>query len=457
MYQIGTMKKIYSLLLILFAGDIVNGQSNLPCIPCLPQGITFTTQSQIDSFQINYPNCTQVEGNLRISGNDITNLNGLSGLTSIGGNFFILSCHNLSSLTGLNNVNSIGGDFILSDNESLTSMSGLDTLSSIGGYLSLDYNIGLTSLTGLDNLVSIGEDCFISFCFSLTNLTGLGSLNSIGGGLYISSDTSLVSLLGMDSLTTFGNLLISYCNALTCMDGLNYISSITGAIELYGNNSLSNLAGLENLYSIGGWLYVNSNPVLNSLSGLTNVNSIGQIFICSNNSLTNIIDLMNVNSTGGNLVICDNNNLTSLSGLDNIEPNSIVSLTISYNAVLSSCAVAGICEYLASPNCIVDISNNDTGCSTVEEVKDSCGITSVSYLNPESLLNIYPNPAIDNITLETTSKGSLSIHNISGQLLIQHEITEQTTTVDVSGLKSGVYLVKVVGTNSTQVGKVIKQ
>jgi hypothetical protein len=33
---------------------------------CLPEGITFTTQAQIDSFQINYPGCNAVEGNVII-------------------------------------------------------------------------------------------------------------------------------------------------------------------------------------------------------------------------------------------------------------------------------------------------------------------------------------------------------------------------------------------------------
>jgi len=45
---------------------------------CLPEGITFTTQAQIDSFQINYPGCTKIEGNVNIKNSGgwvfITNL-----------------------------------------------------------------------------------------------------------------------------------------------------------------------------------------------------------------------------------------------------------------------------------------------------------------------------------------------------------------------------------------------
>jgi len=52
--------------------------------PCLPEGITFSTQEQIDNFQTNYPNCTEIEGGVMITGNDITNLDGLSVITSIG-------------------------------------------------------------------------------------------------------------------------------------------------------------------------------------------------------------------------------------------------------------------------------------------------------------------------------------------------------------------------------------
>jgi len=33
---------------------------------CLPEGIIFETQFQIDSFQINYPGCTEIEGIVKI-------------------------------------------------------------------------------------------------------------------------------------------------------------------------------------------------------------------------------------------------------------------------------------------------------------------------------------------------------------------------------------------------------
>jgi photosystem II stability/assembly factor-like uncharacterized protein len=72
-------------------------------------------------------------------------------------------------------------------------------------------------------------------------------------------------------------------------------------------------------------------------------------------------------------------------------------------------------------------------------------------------LDIYPNPTSAIITIETLANGSLSILNISGQQLLQQEITEPITTIDVSTLPSGVYVVKVVGDKGVQVGKIVKQ
>ena len=42
-------------------------QSGVLSQPCLPDGITFNTQAQIDSFQILHPNCTEIEGDVIIT------------------------------------------------------------------------------------------------------------------------------------------------------------------------------------------------------------------------------------------------------------------------------------------------------------------------------------------------------------------------------------------------------
>ena len=133
------MKNIYAVLVALFLVNGTMGQSKKPCLSCLPQGITFSTQAEIDNFQTNYPNCTQIEGDVAIGGNDITNLNGLNVLTNFGGSLTVYSTA-LNNLTGLDNVTSVGGDLRIgefngitcNENYLLTSLSGLGALTAVG-------------------------------------------------------------------------------------------------------------------------------------------------------------------------------------------------------------------------------------------------------------------------------------------------------------------------------------
>ena len=55
------MKKI-TLLIALFIGLQVVAFSQ----SCLPDGITFSSQAAIDNFQVNHPNCTEIEGDVFI-------------------------------------------------------------------------------------------------------------------------------------------------------------------------------------------------------------------------------------------------------------------------------------------------------------------------------------------------------------------------------------------------------
>ncbi len=158
--------------------------------PCLPEGITFSTQEQIDNFQVNYPNCTEIEGFAVITGDDITNLNGLNVLISIGDDLLIINCISLQNLSGLDNLETIGSDLSLFGNSTLVSMESLMNLNSIAGNLTIGSiwnggNPNLENLSGLDNITAINGDLFISNNSSLVHLSGLKSLESIGGSLGI--------------------------------------------------------------------------------------------------------------------------------------------------------------------------------------------------------------------------------------------------------------------------------
>ena len=78
----------------------------------------------------------------------------------------------------------------------------------------------------------------------------------------------------------------------------------------------------------------------------------------------------------------------------------------------------------------------------------------------ESGLSVYPDPAIDKITVEisgVTKESNLAIVDIEGQELITRQITEPKTTIDISDLPSGVYLLRLTSQGMVKVGKIIKQ
>jgi len=196
--------------------------SNAPVFSqgCLPEGISFTTQEEIDNFQTNYPGCSEIDGDVYIGdwmwGSSITNLNGLSVLTSVGSSLQIGNNPALTSLIGLDNLNTIGGDFWIYWNNDLANLTGLENLSSIGGILGIDGNNILTDLVGLSNVSSIDSYLQISNHYALTSLTGLDGLESGSiGDLYI-----------------FGNISLSVCDVQSVCD---YLVAPNGAIEIYDN------------------------------------------------------------------------------------------------------------------------------------------------------------------------------------------------------------------------------
>jgi len=227
---------------------------------CPTTEVDFTSQAQIDAFPTNYPGCTNMPYTIDISGANITNLNGLSQLTSLTGN---LRIHNtmLVNLTGLDNIHSAAVGFDIHDNPVLTSIAALGGISTTGGSLIIDNNPSLTSLTGLGSITSVGGGISIYLNPLLTNLTGLDNISSVVGSLSITSNAALTSVSGLGGLQTVG---ISF----------TFIS----------NPSLTSLTALSGLTSIGGPLTISNNASLTSLSGLDNIASTSITFV---NLLTN--------------------------------------------------------------------------------------------------------------------------------------------------------------------------
>jgi hypothetical protein len=169
--------------------------------------------------------------------------------------------------------------------------------------------------------------------------------------------------------------------------------------------------------------------------------------------------LANLTSIGGNLLIAGNTDLTILTGLDNIAPGTINDLSIFGNPSLCDCDVLSICQYLSAPNGAINIHDNASGCNSQEEVESAC-LTEVKEITAHAGLTIIPNPSNDRITISSpliSGNTQLSIFNVSGEKVIERQLTDTETQLDISALPRGVYFVRVQDEEMTEVTKLIKQ
>lgn len=405
---------------------------------CLHEGKNFSNQSSIDNFKNGYPGCTEILGYVTIEGDNITNLQGLDTITEMRKRVLIGSLTpdnsnpNLLNLEGLQSLKRIGWWLGIQWNKSLTSLSGLDSLEEIGDELYITRNDDLINLDGLNNLKTIGNYCSIRNNNSLNDLEGFQSLKSIGSWIQLEDNESLTTLDGLspnDTLTVNGSLYIQSNTSLADINALQNVrlDSLKG-LYLSGNSTLSECdiqILCEFLSDPVGNVVIQDNgngcssqeeimfkchaciPEGITFTSQTQIDSFqyyypdcvyleGDLSI-NGPDIKNLDSLHIILAINGDLSIFGNDSLTNLKGLSNIDPETITNLYILNNPMLSSCEIQNICDFLfVVPTWYVDISNNESGCNSVEEVEDACvscmagGVTFNTQAQIDSFNILYP-------------------------------------------------------------------
>ncbi len=408
---------------------------------CLPAGIIFSNQEQIDAFQSNHPNCSEIAGNVIISGEDISNLNGLNILTSVWGNLLIGGNPMLCSLSGLDSLSYIGGSFLIVENDTLVDVVNLNGLQYIGSNFKISENKDLISLSGLDGVDYIGGNIRIIDNANLESLAQFSNIEYVYGDLEIIENSILLSL------DDFSNLL-----------------AIVGDLHIRSNEQLESLTGLENLTSVGGKLEIKDNVSLPDFQGLNNLISTNGLEILNNDALTDLTGLESLAYLFGGVIIQDNDGLTGMTEVELINPGSIENLVIQNNVQLSACEAQWICDYLNIPNSLAQISDNSPGCNSVEEVLEACW----TIIDKYDLINgftISPNPSSSNLKIRFTifERGitTFELFEISGVKVksLINEIKMPGTyekEVDLSKLNPGIYFCVLKTEEGIQTKKLIK-
>ena len=226
---------VSGLLLGLFVTALLS--SPLLAVDCSQTDITLSFQADIDDFQNDYGPCDRIVGGLTIDGAEVTNVDGLSELVSMG-NLSFLFASELTSTAGLSNLTSIDGSLFFTDSNSLTSVDGLAKLTSVGGTVRFSFMEALTNLDGLSALSQVGS-IFLEFNTELINVDGFSSIQSVGNSIHLESNIALLNL-----------------------DGFSSLSSTGVSFTLLGHTLLTNIDGLASLISVGENFRMEHNPLL---------------------------------------------------------------------------------------------------------------------------------------------------------------------------------------------------
>lgn len=195
---------------------------------------TLSSQMAIDTFS-----ATTLK-DLTISGSDITNLEGLSSLTSLEGNLDLTNVPELTDLKGLENLTRVDG-YLDVFRSKISDVDALNNLVSVRE-LSIEDNAQLTDLSGLNNLRTAGE-IYIGDNGGIENLTGLQNLESITSVLTIAGEDQLQNLNALSNVQSIETLFI--------IDNL-VLNSCTGLCPSLNTGGINNVALFEFNGDFGG-------------------------------------------------------------------------------------------------------------------------------------------------------------------------------------------------------------
>ena len=506
------MKKLYILLVIVFIGFV--GKAQIVSIPdanfkakLLSASATnqiastqepsltgnVTTYNNIDTNndgEIQFSEALAIKW-LKVNSSTITDLMGIESFT----NLKSLNCSsnqltslNLSSLTTLEFLNNSSNQLT---SLNVTGLTNLLTLNCSSNFLTVLNLIGLSGLNNLNCSNNLLTNLNIS---SIAILTVLDFSNNNIQNINLSSSVSLESLsMGANPFSTLVSL-----NGLVNLQFL-YIKNLpVSAISPLTMNVMPNLTSLRTLVTDGsslGNINYSLIPNLQTLfcrnTGLTSIGTVPNTIInltCDNNQLTtlnftgfsNLSLLSFANNPVTSLTFGNHPNLitmyagaTNLTNLDVSSLPALSTLNIYNSSNLISCNIKnGINTNLSFNLCpnLQCIKADDIEISAIQNniitygytnctVSSNCTLENTNF-EIQNSLNLYPNPAKTILNIETKASlnaKTINIYDMLGQIVLTIPNAESISTIDVSGLQSGCYFVRISSDKGSASGKFIKE
>lgn len=479
--------------------------------------ITLTSQSQVDSFVADYPNCEELNNDLIIGhfgapiSTDINDLSGLSSLKRVNGELRVRNVDLLESFEGLHNIEYVGDDLVIGDNEALKNLSDFKHIDSLRGDFDIYNNPSLEMLFEEDSILYIGATLSITNNTKLIQISGFSELRSIDGSLEIAGNTELKTTVGFNNLESINGTLDIYNSpqlenlngfemltiinngmevrgtGITDFTGLNSLHQINGTLQgnsvsITDNLNLLSLSGFESLDSIQRSLFLTDNEQLESISGLSNLRFLGGRLSIENSNLSDIASLNGItpitatveirdnpnlvaldqlplsSNIDGSLVIRDNNSLLDITSIGSVD-SLLGQLNVQDNISLSDCI--SLCPLLTTGyiESIVTIRDNLGNCETEEDLTLIC-TTSTQDISDTESLQIFPNPTKSVLNIRALSNiQEALILRVDGSIvnLLKFDDSTSLVNLDVADLQTGLYFVELVIDEKRIIKKFVKQ
>jgi hypothetical protein len=262
---------------------------------------------------------------------------------------------------------------------------------------------------------------------------------TLSGSLSIRENAQLYDLTGLDSLTTIGEY-FTLTGPSYDIAPLHNLDTVIGKLTLDYNFNLTDVSGLLDIKYLGG-LFIYGNPKLLELSGFDSLDYLGFLGVESNRVLQSLSGFENQRHVEGEVSIRWNAQLSNIDGIRNFDPETVDSLFIWANPLLSVCHNQFICEFLQTEK-KASFSSNSPGCNSYEEVETLCTIISTDQSDQQDIL-FYPNPVTDILYLDglETELVEISVFDVLGKRVFSSSVS--SPVIDLSGYVPGVYFVVV--------------